>query len=352
VRPEDFDFELPETSIAQHPSPQRADARMLVLSDAGVQHGRIGELRDFLEDRPLVVLNDSRVVPARLHVDRDDGRRFELLICEPGEAARGTSVRAWVRGAKRLRVGQELRSGSLCLRLSGEDPIDPRARLFDLVEGDLLATLNRDGQVPLPPYIRREGGASEQDSRRYQTVFAQPQAAPQGSVAAPTAGLHFDPALLADLEFVTLSLHVGPGTFLPMDCADVREHRVGSERYSVGEETVARIEAARTAGRPIFAIGTTVTRTLETLGRRAGHGPLRAGTGTTDLVIGPEHEFRVVDRLLTNFHLPRSSLLMLTCSFGGRERVLSAYRDAVTQGYRFYSYGDCMLITGRGRKTR
>jgi S-adenosylmethionine:tRNA ribosyltransferase-isomerase len=279
-------------------------------------------------------------------VERADGRTFELLVCDPGESAVGDQVRAWVRGAKRLRTGDELSLGGLRLRHLDRDTVDPRARVFELVAGSLMETLERRGALPLPPYIERDEGPTDADRQRYQTTFAR---AP-GSVAAPTAGLHFDQDLLGRLDHVRLTLHVGPGTFLPMDCDDVREHRVGAERYEISPDAASRIESARGAGRDILAIGTTVTRTLEGVAAR-NHGRVVAGAGTTDLVITPGHEFRVVDRLLTNFHLPRSSLLMLVASFGGRARVLSAYSEAVRAGYRFYSFGDCMLLGAGGAQT-
>ena len=247
-----------------------------------------------------------------------------------------------MRGAKKLRVGDALvfAEGRLRVRFEGPDPVDPRARRFTLIEGRLTEALEAAGEVPLPPYIAREGAPDDEDRRRYQSVFA----AREGSVAAPTAGLHFDDAMIEALDPVRLTLHVGPGTFLPMEAKDVRAHRVGAERYAISEDAAARIEAARAEGRPILAVGTTVTRTLEAVAAQNG-GRIVAGAGMTDLVIAPGHRFLVVERLMTNFHLPRSSLLMLTCTFGGQARVLAAYRHAVAQRYRFYSYGDCMLIT-------
>lgn len=292
---------------------------------------------------PLVVVNDSKVVPARIYARRDDGKRFELLVVDPAPLGPGAAVRAWIRGAKRLRVGELLRvdGADLTLRYQGRpaDEPDSRACELELVEGELLAGLDAAGELPLPPYIARPDGPSAADRERYQTVFARDQ----GSVAAPTAGLHLDHALLARLDHVAITLHVGPGTFLPIEAEDVREHRVGAERYEISNDAATRIEAARAQGRAIIAVGTTVTRTLESVAA-ANAGRIIAGAGATELVITPGHRFLVVDQLLTNFHLPRSSLLMLVCSFAGRERVLAAYAEAVRAGYRFYSYGDCMLV--------
>jgi S-adenosylmethionine:tRNA ribosyltransferase-isomerase len=348
VGPQDFDFELPSAQIAQSPAQRRGDAKMLVLAVDGTRrHAQARDLPRFCAEPPLVVLNDSRVVPARVRARRErDAREFELLVCEPTPGlAPGSKLRAWVRKAKKLREGERLRIGdALVLEYLGPDEVDPRARCFRLVEGDLLAALEGRGELPLPPYIARPEGVQSSDLERYQSRFA----AHLGSVAAPTAGLHFEEEVLAALDTVKLTLHVGPGTFLPMEVEDVRDHKVGSERFEIGDDAAARIEQARHQGRPILAVGTTVTRTLEGVAKANG-GRVVPGAGRTDLVITPDHEFTVVDRLMTNFHLPRSSLLMLTCSFGGRERVLSAYAEAVTQGYRFYSYGDCMLILSRGR---
>ncbi|HVH98192.1 MAG TPA: tRNA preQ1(34) S-adenosylmethionine ribosyltransferase-isomerase QueA [Enhygromyxa sp.] len=343
--PADYDFELPLEQIAQQPAAERRLARLLVLRGEGVEHRRVAELPELLaalEPAPLMVVNDSRVVPARVHAQREGGKRFELLIVDPGRREPGDRVHAWVRGAKKLAIGEPLQVDGLVLRYLGRDARDGRACTFEVVEGELLAALESRGELPLPPYIARPSGPSFDDLERYQTVFARER----GSVAAPTAGLHLDRETLARLDHVSITLHVGPGTFLPMEAADVREHRVGAERFSISADAAARIEAARAEGRPILAVGTTVTRTLESVALAHG-GRVVAGAGSTELVITPDHRFAVVNMLMTNFHLPRSSLLMLVCSFAGRERVLAAYREAVAAGYRFYSYGDAMLILAR-----
>lgn len=341
--PEAFDFDLPAQQIAQEPAARRGDARLLVLADPGRsppwQHARARELPQHLPADALVVVNDSRVVPARVFLATDPGRRLELLVCDPRPGlGPGASFRAWVRGAKHLKPGMRLGHADFACTYRGPDDVDPRARVFDVVAGELLPTLHSAGEVPLPPYIRRAAGPDARDAERYQTLYA---AAP-GSVAAPTAGLHWEPAVLERLDLVRITLHVGPGTFLPMEAADVREHRVGAEQAEISSEAAERVRAARRAGRPIVAVGTTATRALEAVAAR--HGELVPYAGPVDLVITPGHRFRVVDRLVTNFHLPRSSLLMLVCSLGGRERVLAGYREAVRAGYRFYSYGDCMLL--------
>jgi S-adenosylmethionine:tRNA ribosyltransferase-isomerase len=338
--PDAFDYALPADRIAQQPAERRADARMLVLRDA-LEHARVGELPRYLPADALVVVNASRVVPARLHATRSDGRTFELLLTAPAPGqGPGTQIAAWVRGARRLAPGDVLQIGdALELRYVEPDAIDERARWFVVEHGEVLPTTAALGTVPLPPYIERPHGPDLRDRERYQTLFA----AHEGSVAAPTAGLHLDEALLATVDHVAITLHVGPGTFLPMDVDDVVHHRVGHERYAIDPEAATRIQAARDQGRPIVAVGTTVTRTLEAAA--GGGARIEPRTSTTDLVIRPGHRFSVVTHLLTNFHLPRSSLLMLVCSFGGRQRVLDAYAQAIDHGYRFYSYGDSMLVT-------
>lgn len=336
--PDAYDYRLPPDRIAQQPSARRADARLLVVRREGVEHHHVPALPQLLPPEALVVVNASRVVPARLHAVRDDGRTFELLVCAPAPGqGPGTTIAAWVRGARALRPGDRLRLDTLELVYRRPDDVDPRARQFEVEAGDVLATCQGHGALPLPPYIARAAGPTAEDQERYQTVFGRHA----GSIAAPTAGLHLEPAMLARMDVAEVTLHVGPGTFLPLESEDVRAHRVGSERIEVTEEHAARIEAARRAGRPIVAVGTTVTRTLEALA--LGGRPIEPTRSTTDLVIVPGHRFEVVTHLLTNFHLPRSSLLMLVCTFAGRETVLRGYAEAIAAGYRFYSYGDCML---------
>jgi S-adenosylmethionine:tRNA ribosyltransferase-isomerase len=336
VGPDAFDYELPAAQIAQAPASHRGDSRLLVATSPDLVHTHARALPQYLPPDALVVVNESGVVPARAFATRDDERPFELLLCAPGPGqGPGTEITAWVRAAKKLRVGDTLRLGTLALRYEGADDVDPRARRFTVVEGDVLSALRAEGQVPLPPYVRRAPDAD--DTLRYQTVYA---AAP-GSVAAPTAGLHLTEDQLAALDVVAVTLHVGPGTFLPMDVPDVAAHRVGHERVELTAVAATRIADAIAAGRPIVAVGTTTTRALEGI---AATGGLRPFVGTTDLVITPGFQFRVVTHLLTNFHLPRSSLLMLVSSFAGHAATMSWYRTAVAAGYRFYSYGDCMLV--------
>jgi len=335
MRVEDFAYELPPKLIAQHPPARRDGGRLMLLDrrDGSVSHHRIAQLPRLLERGTLMVVNDSRVIPARLWARRATGGRVELLLLE--RLGQEGGLDRW-HGMVRCSKGPH---ASEALQLEGceqtvtviDGPEEGRCRLA-LAPG----LLDRFGAMPLPPYIRRVADAS--DRERYQTVYA----AQDGSVAAPTAGLHFTEELLeelraAEVELARVTLHVGPGTFQPVRVARVEEHRMEQERYAVSDETARAVARARSEGRPVLAVGTTVVRTLEATGGAAG-------SGRTDLFITPGYGFRVVDRLLTNFHLPRSTLLMLVAAFAGRDSVLAAYRQAIHEGYRFYSYGDAMLV--------
>lgn len=317
------------------------DASRLLVMDRGtgaLSHRQFVDFPDLVSPGDLVVVNDSRVIPARLLGRRSGGGAAEVLLVT--READGT-WRALVRPGARIRVGARL-------SLPGDDTIEivavlpngqRRVRLAG--DGGDDAIIARHGQVPLPPYIAREPG--ELDRERYQTVYA---AAP-GSVAAPTAGLHFTPGLLARLEergaaVARLTLHVGPGTFRPVATADPDHHVLDAEPYTLPSATALRIAETRERGRDVWAVGTTVARTLEACGEPGG--TVRAEAGWTSLFIRPGHSFRVVNHLLTNFHLPRSTLLMLVAAFAGRERAIEAYREAIRQRYRFYSYGDAMAI--------
>jgi S-adenosylmethionine:tRNA ribosyltransferase-isomerase len=345
----DLDFALPEELIAQAPVEPRDASRLLLLPIRGgaPRHLGFSALPDLLSEGDLLVLNDSRVIPARLIGRKETGGRIEVLLVEPAPgptsaAAPGEPARwiAMAQASKPIRVGTRIDFDGLLAevtRVDGEGFYEVR---FDRDERELAAAIERVGRIPLPPYIRREPGAA--DRERYQTVVA---TAP-GSVAAPTAGLHFTPGLLARLEArgvrrATITLHVGPGTFLPVRASRLEEHRMHAERYEVPEGTAHAFAAARREGRRVVAVGTTAVRTLESAFSREG---LRAGPGRTDIFIRPGHPFRAIDGLLTNFHLPRSTLLALVCALGGVDRVLGAYRDAVRERYRFFSYGDAMAI--------
>ncbi|HKE00920.1 MAG TPA: tRNA preQ1(34) S-adenosylmethionine ribosyltransferase-isomerase QueA [Planctomycetota bacterium] len=349
MRLDELDYDLPPDRIARVPAARREDARLLVCDRASgaVTHDRVPSLPRRLSRGDLLVVNDVRVVPARLGLRRRTGARVEALVVHVGE----NGIVLLAEGRGRLRAGEAL-----------EVEDDPRVAI-ELVERigeawraraagvDAAHLLERVGHVPLPPYIRaarRRDGLSEReleplDRERYQTVFA----AGGSAVAAPTAGLHLSESILDELdangiERAAVRLEVGPATFAPIRGDDLDGHRMEPERYAIGEEAAAHIEAARARGARVVAVGTTVVRTLESVAARDG--VVRAGAGEADLFIRPGHRFRAVDALLTNFHLPRSTLLGLVCAFAGVDRTLALYRDAVREGYRFYSYGDAMLL--------
>jgi S-adenosylmethionine:tRNA ribosyltransferase-isomerase len=339
----DFDYELPPSAIAQEPVEPRDASRLMRLAPEGGPpvdfHFR--DLPALLRPGDLLVVNRSRVFPARLVGRRAGGGAAEVLLVRELGDDRWESL---VRPGRRLRPGAEIAiDGGLraTIESGAVGPEGRRVVALHADEGSVAAALERAGHVPLPPYIRRPDRA--QDRQRYQTVYAREK----GSVAAPTAGLHFTEELLEGLRrrglgVAEVVLHVGPGTFRPVTADRVEDHRLEPEPYVVPDETAAAIAAARAAGGRVVAVGTTVVRTLEAAAR--DDRTVAAGAGETALVVVPGHAFRVVDALVTNFHLPRSSLLLLVSAFGGRERVLAAYAEAVRRGYRFYSYGDAMLL--------
>src|SRR5262245_19406146 len=340
MRLADLDYPLPEELIAQAPETERTAAPLLLLDRASgrVAHHRVADLPALLQPGDLLVLNDTRVIPARVRVRRPSGARLELVFVRRcgSDAEWEVLVRGTPRPAEPVHLpgaaGQWL------------EPLgDGRWRLRIEMDGPVLAWLARVGEVPLPPYIRRPSGPAAADVERYQTVYARVP----GAVAAPTAGLHLTSALLdalgaAGVACASLTLHVGPGTFLPIRTEDLSRHAMLPEPYDIPAATVAAVGAARAAGRRVVAVGTTTVRALESA---AASGPLRAGPGEASLFIRPGHLFRVVDVLLTNFHLPRSTLLALVAAFAGWETVRAAYGEAVRCGYRFYSFGDAMLLT-------
>ena len=331
---DDFDYELPAELVAQHPAPERTASRLLRLSHAGVSDHAFSDLPEFFAAGDVLVLNDTRVVKARLFGVKDTGGRIEVLI----ERVLGVDeALAQIRASHPPHPGAHL-------RLAGAVDVTVVAREDDLYrlrfDGEVLAVLERHGEVPLPPYITHSPGG--EDESRYQTVYARSP----GAVAAPTAGLHFDAPLLEALrargvELAFLTLHVGAGTFQPVRTHRIAEHRMHSERYEIPAATTAAVRRAREQGRHVVAVGTTSLRALEASAR---DGVATAGSGETDLFIAPGFEFRIVDRLLTNFHLPKSTLLMLVSAFAGIGPVRAAYRHAIAARYRFFSYGDAMLI--------
>ena len=338
MRLEDFNFDLPLELIAQHPAEERSASRMLHLDGRTglIQDRQFRELVHHVQPNDVVVFNDTRVINARLFGAKDTGGQAELLIERVLDRQHAL---AQVRSSKRVREGSSIHLfGGMVARVVCREGEFYRLRFqSDL---DLPAYLERHGSVPLPPYI--EHMPSENDAQRYQTVYARMP----GAVAAPTAGLHFDDAMLAHLEecgatLAYLTLHVGAGTFQPVRTDDPSEHRMHSEWFNVPEKTVLAIQSARRKGGRVLAIGTTTLRALESA---AASGELQPGIAETNLFILPGYRFRVVERLLTNFHLPKSTLLMLVSAFAGMERVRAAYHHAIRARYRFFSYGDAMLL--------
>jgi S-adenosylmethionine:tRNA ribosyltransferase-isomerase len=336
----DYDYALPEGRIAQEPAEPRDAARLLVLERASGarHHARVRELPDWLAPGDLLVRNATRVLPARLRGRKATGGAAEaLLLGAPGARRQ----RALLRAGGRLRVGQKLRFEGAGLALDAEIAAlrDDGSVELAFADGPSPFAL---GEAPLPPYIRRDAPRAA-DSERYQTVYARVP----GAVAAPTAGLHFTPALFEALAArgvaaADVVLHVGPGTFRPVQPADLAAGRLHAERFELPPETAAAVARTRAAGGRIVAVGTTSARVLESRAREGGL--VEPGAGETELLLAPGARFRAVDALLTNFHLPRSSLLLLVAAFAGREAVLGAYAEALERGYRFYSYGDAMLL--------
>ncbi len=382
MRIDDFDYDLPRDLIAQEPANHRDESRLLTISRLGslvcAQH-LFADLPDLLSAGDLVVVNDTRVLPSRIWARRGSGGIVEILLVAPVDSSpagasssppgassspAGVSSsplwRAMVRPARRIRPGDELTlllphdegdvSGNeappVVIEVAADLGGGQRALTFP-AGCDVEGLLESVGSMPLPPYILRDRddprGAA--DRRRYQTVYA----CEPGAIAAPTAGLHFTPELMrrlgaAGIEHASLTLHVGPGTFQPIRADDAEDHVMEAERYDIPRRTVDAIERARARGGRVVAVGTTVVRTLEYAVRAATDGKLIAGRGSTDLYILPGFEFRVVDAMITNFHLPRSTPLLLVSALAGRERLLAAYRVAIESGFRFYSYGDAMLV--------
>ncbi len=351
----DFDFHLPPELIAQQPPAVRGASRMLVLNRAtgSLADSHFSQLGDLLQPGDLLVLNDSRVIPARLYAHRTLVRerekptgQIEVMLTEP---AGGDMWRALVKPGRKVAIGERLvfpmPTGEILL----EAEVLERGQFGDRLlrftpTSDVFSILDRIGHMPLPPYIRRNDAL--EDRERYQTVFSHDK----GSVAAPTAGLHFTPDMLDSLaakgiEIAKLTLHVGLGTFSPLRVDRLEDVRLHKERYTLTAAAADAVNRARAEGRKIVAVGTTVVRTLEHCAQEAQGRELEPHSGETEIFISPGFEFRLASALLTNFHLPQSSLLMLVSAFAGREQVLSAYLHAVEQKYRFFSYGDCMFIS-------
>ncbi|MBB6674266.1 tRNA preQ1(34) S-adenosylmethionine ribosyltransferase-isomerase QueA [Cohnella nanjingensis] len=349
----DYDFELPERLIAQTPLSDRTASRLLVLhrDNGAVEHRSFRDLKEYLQPGDTLVLNDTKVIPARLFGTKaDTGAKVELLLLKNVE---GDVWEALVRPGKKIRKGTTLSFGGSdpessekmkpLLTATVEEEGEMGARLIRFAyEGIFNELLDRLGEMPLPPYIKER----LDDRDRYQTVYARHE----GSAAAPTAGLHFTDGFLEELaawgvRICRVTLHVGLGTFRPVAVENVLEHRMHEEWYSVSPESAELLNRARSEGGRVVAVGTTSARTLETIGGRFGDGKIEACSGWTDIFIYPGYAFRLVSALLTNFHLPKSTLVMLVSALAGREATLSAYREAVGREYRFFSFGDAMFIT-------
>lgn len=337
-----FDYRLPEKLIAQRPAKDRDQSRLLVLNrqSGAISHDTFYDFPKFLDSGDLLVLNETKVIRARLAGKRKTGGAIELLLI------RSTSNGVWetmVKGLSKLKPGEKIIIGDGSATLLEKK--DGGVALFQFEsENEVYRLLDKYGEAPLPPYIHREGGkADDDDIIRYQTIFAQNE----GSCAAPTAGLHFtdeifDAIKTKGVEIVKLTLHVGPGTFRPIKTESIEDHIMDEEFFSISDETAAAINRAKLKGRRVIAVGSTVTRALETSAQKGGD--VVSGESSTSLFITPGFEFKIVDALLTNFHLPKSSLVVMVSAFAKRELILNAYSEAVSQKYRFFSYGDAMFI--------
>ena len=339
---QDFDYDLPKELIAQQASERRGDSRMMIVRrrEGTIEHARFSDFPERMNEGDLLVLNDTRVIPARVWGKRGDADVEFLFVRELGPCV----WEALCRPARKVKDGERIVfAPGINALVAGEGTEGLRTLLFG--RSDVLAVLREIGYAPLPPYIKRPKGREDLRSRdleRYQTVFARKD----GAIAAPTAGLHFTPRVLSavrkrGVDVRKVTLEVGVATFQPVRAERVEDHRMLEERYEVLPAAARAINAAKAGGRPVVAVGTTVVRTLESV---AGDGGVRAGKGATSLFIRPGYAFKAVDRLLTNFHLPKSTLLMLVSAFAGTDLIRHAYREAVRERYRFFSYGDCMLI--------
>ena len=338
LRLSDFDYDLPEQLIAQEPPARRDSSRLMVLNrkTGGTDHRLFPDIEAYLKPGDVLVVNTTKVFPCRLLARKPGGGKAEVfLLSEKGTNLWVALIKGAAGAGRKLTIDRGIEA-----ELEAEHPDGTRIVRFHGVR-DIRETLSELGKTPLPPYIKREPDG--RDCERYQTVYADKE----GAVAAPTAGLHFTGDLLSrqaekGVEIVPVTLHVGPGTFQPVRVDAIAEHRMHPERYDIPEDSARRINRARAEGRRVIAVGTTSVRTLETAADSTG--TVSPGSGSSSLFIKPGHSFRAVDGMITNFHLPKSTLLMLVAAFAGREAVLAAYRDAAALKYRFYSYGDAMLI--------
>ena len=338
----EFDYELPDKLIAQNPLEKRISSRMLALNrDQGsIDDSQFSNLPEYLRKGDLIVLNNTKVFPARIFGTSETGAKIELFLVQEIED------RIWetlARPAKRLKTGKRINFNAQLSAEVIEKTAEGRVVVKFVLDGDFYGVLDTIGQTPLPPYIKREDGTLDKDRIRYQTVYAKER----GAIAAPTAGLHFTPEILDEIksigaEITEVTLHVGYGTFEPVRVENLSEHNVMPEKFEISEESSIRLNKARTEKRRIIAIGTTTTRALETSVYKNGR--FEEGKQIADLTITPDYNFKAIDGILTNFHLPKSSLLVLISTFGGYDLIMDAYKHAVEKQYRFYSYGDCMLV--------
>ena len=344
----EFDYELPEELIAQKPSEKRENSKMMVLDRENHQilHKNFFNIVDFLDENCVLILNNTKVMPARLYGHKDTGAKIEVFLLKKYDSENRWEV--LIRPSKRVKVGTVIKvSEELSVEVLMPLPDDGKWLVKMIYEGDLFEILHRVGNIPLPPYIERKMATEELrqlDFERYQTVYAKDE----GSVAAPTAGLHFTEDILNQLknkgiEIGYVTLNVGIGTFRPVKCENVLDHKMDSEAFEISQETADLINRAKSAGKKIVAVGTTTVRTLETAYKI--YGEIKACKNASELFIYPPYEFKVVDKLITNFHLPKSTLLMLVSALASRQFIFEGYNEAIKEKYRFYSYGDCMFIS-------
>ncbi len=341
----EFDYNLPEELIAQTPSKKRENSRMLVLDKQAqtIEHKHFYDIVDYLDNNCILVLNNTKVIPARLYAHKETGALIEIFLLKELDNKQWESL---VKPAKRVKEGMTLKVAD-CLSVKMLERLEEGKWLIELIyDGILYEVLDKVGNIPLPPYIERKMTDNERkslDYERYQTVYAKNE----GSVAAPTAGLHFTNEILEKLkakgvEIAYITLTVGLGTFRPVKCEEVTEHKMDSEEFEISQETADAINNAKAKGKKLVAIGTTSVRTLETAYQQFGE--IKACKSASCLFIYPPYEFKVVDNLITNFHLPKSTLLMLVSALEGKEFIFKAYKEAIKNKYRFYSYGDCMFL--------
>ena len=347
----EYDYELPKNLIAQLPAEKRQNSKMMVLNrtDKSIQHKHFYDIVDLIDSNSILVLNDTKVLPARIFgVKSETGAKIEILLLNPENYDFKSNIwQCLIRPSKRVQIGTVVK---ICNELSVEvlKPLEDDGEwLVKLIyTGDLFDILHKVGNIPLPPYIERKlqnEDIKKLDLERYQTVYAKDE----GSVAAPTAGLHFTDEILQKLknkgvEIVYITLNVGMGTFRPVKCENIEDHIMHSEAFEISEEAAKKINLAKQDGKTLIAVGTTTVRTLETAYQN--YGCIKSCRDSSKLFIYPPYEFKVVDRLITNFHLPKSTLLMLVSAFAGKDFIFKAYQDAINSNYRFFSYGDCMYI--------